>query len=283
MKIFVTGATGKVGSRFVPYLLKQGHEVRILVRNLEGASTLKEQGAEVVLGDLLDNENLIEAVRGVDAVVHIAAQFRGGISEEMAKAINIDATITLAKAALDAGVTRFVFTSTGNVYNNSLVNRPCREDDVLTATALYPKTKMAAEEALLRLYSEQGLDIRIMRLGFVYGDNDPHIQEILPFLSNWNPSKAMSVVHHQDVSQALLLGASTPGIGGRIYNVADDNPITVGEFYKLQGEPEQVPPNGGWPSFNQWDMILDTARIKSELNFNTKYPSLYIARDKGAL
>lgn len=76
MKIFVTGATGKVGSRFVPYLLKQGHEVRILVRNLEGASTLKEQGAEVILGDLLDNENLVEAVRGVDAVVHIAAQFR---------------------------------------------------------------------------------------------------------------------------------------------------------------------------------------------------------------
>ncbi|NRU49239.1 uncharacterized protein YbjT (DUF2867 family) [Clostridium beijerinckii] len=44
MKIFVTGATGKVGSRFVSYLLKKGHEVRILVRNLEGASTLKEQG-----------------------------------------------------------------------------------------------------------------------------------------------------------------------------------------------------------------------------------------------
>lgn len=283
MKIFVTGATGKVGSRFVPYLLKKGHEVRILVRNLEGASTLKEQGAEVVLGDLLDNENLIEAVRGVDAVVHIAAQFRGGISEEMAKAINIDATITLAKAALDAGVTRFVFTSTGNVYNNSQVNRPCMENDVLTATELYPKTKIAAEEALLRLYSEQGLDIRIMRLGFVYGDKDPHIQEILPFLSNWNPSKTMSVVHHADVSQALLLAASAPGIGGGIYNVADDNPITVGELFQLQGEAEQVIPDDGWPSFNQWDMVVDTGKIKNELNFQLKYPSIYVARDMGAL
>ncbi len=283
MKILVTGATGKVGSRFVPYLLEQGHAVRILVRSAERALTLKEQGAEVVLGDLLDNDNLTEAIRGVDAVVHIAAQFRGGISEEVARAVNLDATVTLAKAALEAGVTRFIFTSTGNVYNNAKVNRPCRENDVLTATAVYPKTKMAAEEALLKLYREQGLDIRIMRLGFVYGDNDPHIEEILPFISNWNPSKAMSVVHHEDVSQALLLAASTSGIGGRIYNVADDNPITVGEFYKLQGEPEQVPPNGGWPSFNQWDMILDTARIKNELNFNPKYPSLYTARDMGAL
>lgn len=283
MKILVTGATGKVGSRFVPYLLKHGHYVRILVRNAERAFTLKEQGAEVVLGDLLDNDNLTEAIRGVDAVVHIAAQFRGGITEEVARAVNLDATIKLAKAALDAGVTRFVFTSTGNVYNNAEVNRPCREDDVLTATAVYPKTKMDAEEALLKLHREQGLDIRIMRLGFVYGDRDPHIEEILPYMSKWNPSKALSVVHHEDVSQALLLAASTPSIGGCIYNVADDNPITVGEFYKLQGEPEQVPPNGGWPSFNQWDMILDTARIKSKLNFNTKYPSLYIARDMGAL
>ena len=49
-------------------------------------------------------------------MVHTAAQFRGGISEEVAQAVNLDATITLAKAALEAGVTRFVFTSTGNVY-----------------------------------------------------------------------------------------------------------------------------------------------------------------------
>jgi uncharacterized protein YbjT (DUF2867 family) len=73
MKIFVTGATGKVGSRFVPYLIKQGHTVRILVRNAERALLLKELGAEVVLGDLLDNENLANIISGVDAVVHLAA------------------------------------------------------------------------------------------------------------------------------------------------------------------------------------------------------------------
>jgi dihydroflavonol-4-reductase len=284
MKIFVTGATGKVGSRFVPYLLKQGHAVRILVRNPERATTLKEQGAEVISGDLLDNENLTEAIQGVEAVVHIAAQFRGGVSEEVAQAVNLDATIKLAKAALEAGITRFVFTSTSNVYANIKVNRPCREDDVLTPpTAVYPKTKLAAEEVLLTFYREQGLDLRILRLAFVYGDRDPHIEEVLPFMSNWNPSKQQSVVHHEDVSQALLLAATTPGIGGRIYNVADDNPISVGELVQLSGKPEQVSTDGGWPSFNQWDMILDTTRIKNELNFQPKYPSIYIARDRDAL
>lgn len=284
MKIFVTGATGKVGSRLVPYLLKNGHDVRVLVRNVDRGLALKEQGAEVVMGDLLNNENLTEAIQGVDAVIHTAAQFRGGISEEMARAVNLDATILLAKAALEVGVTRFVFTSTCNVYRDLNVNRLCREDDVLMPTNLmYPKTKIAAEEALLKLNREQGLDIRIMRLAFVYGDGDPHIEEVMPYMINWNPSKLMSMVHHEDVSQALLLAASTPTVSGRIYNVADDNAITLGELYKLQGGLEQVPTEDGWIMSNLWELTADPTRIKNELNFIPKYPSIYSARDKGAL
>jgi nucleoside-diphosphate-sugar epimerase len=284
MKIFVTGATGKVGSRFVPYLINQGHAVRILVRSAERALKLKEQGAEVVLGDLVDNENLTEAIRGVDAVVHTAAQFRGDISEEVARAVNLDATIALAKAALGAGVTKFVFTSTGNVYRDMNIKRPCREDDILVpAKLIYPKTKIAAEEALLKLYREQGLDVRIMRLAFVYGNGDPHIEEALPYLINRNPLMQESMVHHEDVCQALLLAASTPGVGGRIYNVADDNPITIGELFKLYGEPEQVPPKVGWLMSNLWEMTSDNERIKKELNFHPKFPSIYTARDMGAL
>ncbi|GFP75496.1 NAD-dependent epimerase/dehydratase family protein [Clostridium fungisolvens] len=284
MKIFVTGATGKVGSRLVPYLLKHGHSVRILVRNAEKALALKEQGAEVVEGDLLNNDNLTKIIRGVDAVVHTAAQFRGGISDEVATAVNLDATISLAKAALEAGVTRFVFTSTGNVYRDINVNRPCREDDILVpAKLMYPKTKIEAEEALLKLHREQGLDIRIMRLAFVYGDGDPHIEEILPYMINWNPLKQQSMVHHEDVSQAILLAATTPGVGGRIYNVADDKPITLGEIYKLQGGPEQVPTEDGWLMSNIWELAADSTRIKNELNFKPKYPSVYTAKEMGAL
>ncbi|SHI75938.1 NAD-dependent epimerase/dehydratase family protein [Desulfosporosinus lacus] len=284
MKIFVTGATGKVGSRLVPYLLKQGHTVKVLVRSAERASTLKEQGAEVVLGDLVYNENLTEAIKGSDAVVHTAAQFRGVINEEATTAINLDATIALAQAALDAGVTRFVFTSTSNVYRDLTVNRPCREDDILVpATLIYPKTKIAAEEALLKLHREQGLDVRILRFAFVYGDRDPHIEESLPYMINWNPLKKMSMVHHEDIDQALLLAASTPGVGGRIYNVADDNIITIGELYKLNGGPEQEPTKDGWLSSNIWELTEDTDRIKNELNFRPKYPSVYTAKDMGAL
>ena len=284
MKIFVTGATGKVGSRLVPYLIKQGHAVRILARSAERALSLKEKGAEVVLGDLLDNGHLAEAIRDVDAVVHVAAQFRGGISEELARSVNLDATTSLARAALEAAVTRFVFTSTSNVYRDLELGRACREDDILIpAKEIYPKTKIAAEQALLKLYREQGLDIRIMRLGFVYGSADPHIEEALPYMINWNPLKQLSLAHHEDVSQALLLAASTSGVGGRTYNVADDSPVTIGELYKLHDGPEQVPAKDGWLMPNLWELTVDTQRIKKELNFLPKYPSIYTARDMGAL
>lgn len=284
MKIFITGATGKVGSRLVPYLLKQGHSVRILVRSAERALALKELGAEVVLGDLLDNEHLSDLIHGVDAVVHTAAQFRGVISEEAARKVNLDATIALAKAALEAGVTRFVFTSTSNVYRDLTINRPGREDDILVpAKEIYPKTKIAAEEALLKLHREQGLDIRIVRLAFVYGAGDPHIEEVLPYMMNWNPQKKQSMVHHEDVDQAIMLAAITPGVGGRIYNVADDYPIEISELYKLNKRPEQVPAKDGWLMSNIWELTVDTERIKNELNFQPKYPSVYAARDMGAL
>jgi len=243
-----------------------------------------ELGTEVVLGDLLDNDNLVEAIRGTDVVIHTAAQFRGGISEETARAVNLNASITLAKATLEADVKRFVFTSTGNVYRGLNLTRPCKEDDILLpATEIYPKTKIAAEEALLKMHREQGLDIRIMRLGFVYGARDPHIEEALPFMINWNPLKHFSIVHHEDVDLALLIAASTPGIGGRIYNVADGTPITIGKLAKLNGSPEQVPTKDEWLIPNLWDMTMDTERIKNDLNFKPKYPSFCTARDMGAL
>ncbi len=75
-KLLITGATGKVGSRFVSHILAKRYDVRILVRDAAKASALAGQGAEVVTGDLNDEASLAPAVKGMDAVIHIAAFFR---------------------------------------------------------------------------------------------------------------------------------------------------------------------------------------------------------------
>src|SRR5215218_2625491 len=92
MSILVTGATGRVGSRFVRRLVAEGEPVRVLVRGGEVA------GAQTVVGDLRDADDRRRALDAVDAVVHLAAAFRG-VPDEEAIAVNHEATVALARAA----------------------------------------------------------------------------------------------------------------------------------------------------------------------------------------
>jgi nucleoside-diphosphate-sugar epimerase len=229
------------------------------VRDAAKADWLRQQGAEVVEGDLLQPDNYMDALRGTDAVVHLAAQFRV-VDENTTRISNFDGSIALAHAALKADVSRFVFSSTNNVYGSVDRSRPNREDDEPRPTHPYPQSKVEAEKALLRLQSEQGLGVRIVRLPFVYGERDPHITESLPYFRNWNPAKRIHMVHHADVSQALMLAAFTQGIDGRIYNVADDGPISVAELFQLHNS--EMSSEELQKEYDPWDMIVDTTRIR---------------------
>ena len=118
MKILLTGATGKVGSRLTKRLAQRGDQVRALVRDEARAAGLRDDRIELVEGDLLEADSLAAAVRGVDAVVHCAAFFRGATPEQ-AHAVNDLGTQNLASAARAASVRRFIFTSTGLVYGSN--------------------------------------------------------------------------------------------------------------------------------------------------------------------
>ncbi|NUR65202.1 MAG: NAD(P)H-binding protein, partial [Streptomyces sp.] len=177
MLTLVTGTTGQVGRRFVPRLLAQARgseRVRVLVRDAARGEPFADLGADVVVGDLRDTDTLGKAVAGVDAVVNVAASFRG-VSDEEARAVNHEAAIELGRAAQAAGVRRFVQVSTGLVYGTGR-GRPLTEDDESrpggAMWGAYPESKARAERELLAL---EGLDVRVGRLPFVYGEGDPHL------------------------------------------------------------------------------------------------------------
>jgi len=149
MKILITGATGKVGSRLGKRLTQRGDHVRALVRDPARAADLREAGIELIEGDLLRADSLAAAVHGVDAVVHCAAFFRGATPEQ-AHAVNDLGTQHLAKAARAASVRRFIFTSTGLVYGPN-GGRPAGEDDRCAPVDGYPASKLAAERFLLAI------------------------------------------------------------------------------------------------------------------------------------
>jgi nucleoside-diphosphate-sugar epimerase len=280
MKILVTGATGKVGSRLVPRLLGQGHEVRVLARSRERAEPLAALGAEPAIGDLLEPGALKDAVRGVDAVVHLAAFFRGASAEET-HAVNLTGTVSLANAALDADVPRFIYTSTNLVYGPGQ-GRRFTEADPPNPGWTYPESKAASERALLELHRSRGLGLRILRLAFVYGDGDPHLREGLQWFRNWNPAQRFHLVHHADVAQAVLLALNADDRSGEIYNVADDEPAAAGEILRLLGEP--LPEDADRrPVDESLLQLLDTSKIKAHLGFRPIYPTLHSAAAGNAL
>ena len=280
MKILVTGATGRVGSRLVPRLLQEGHEVRIFVRNRERAASLIAQGAEPAVGDLLAPDSLKPAVRGVDAVVHLAAFFRGATDEE-ARAVNLTGTVSLAEAALEADVPRFVYASTNLVYGPGR-GRKFTEADPPNPGSAYPDSKAASERALLRLHQSRGLGLRILRLAFVYGDGDSHLGEGLRWFRNWNPSQRFHLVHHADVAQSVLLALNADHRSGEIYNVADDEPATASEIMEVLNEP--VPEGADRrPIEEAWLQLVDTSKIKEQLGFRPVYPTLRSAALANAL
>lgn len=275
MRILVTGATGKVGSRLAKRLAKRGDQVRALVRDPARADDLREARIELVVGDLLDVGSLAPAVHGVDAVVHCAAFFRGATPEQ-AHAVNDLGTQHLASAARAASVKRFIFTSTGLVYG-STEGRLAREDDPCVPTAAYPVSKLAAERFLLAI---EGLDVRVLRLPFVYGDGDPHIQEVVPLMRAFPPGRRLSIGHHADVAQAVALVLDTPSPSHRIYNVVDDESPELSALFASVGAP---PPDGSDAArARAFDTLMDGRRILEELGFKPRFPRLADAIAAGA-
>jgi len=267
MKILVTGARGKVGSRLSKRLAERGDHVRALVRDLSKAADLAGPNVELAKGDLLDTESLAAAVRGVDTVVHCAAFFRGATPEE-AQATNDVGTQHLARAALAARVKRFVFTSTNLVYG-ATGGRVVNEDDACAPKHGYPVSKLAAERFLLAL---EGLDVRILRLPFVYGDGDPHIAEVVPMMKGFPPTQRMALGHHADIAQAVMRILDTPQPRYRIYNVVDDEAPDLASMLATVGAP---PPDGSNADFaRDFDAVPDGLRIREDLGFAPKYPRL---------
>ncbi len=277
MKILVTGATGKVGSRFVPRLIAKGYDVTILVRDASKAIP----GAQTVVGDLYDASTLPAAVAGMDAVIHLAALFRTFTDNEGIVKTNHAGTVALAEAALAAGVKRFVFVSTGNVYSSGY-GHPARENDIVDINdpRAYASSKIAAEQALIQM----DFDVRILRLGFVYGEQDPHIAEIMPILKTWgrHSGSRMHMVHHLDVAQGLFLLLQQEGLNGEIFNIVDDAPISLYELAESVGQAKKIFDRPQGPLEDPFEGIMSSEKIR-KIGFRPLVPSFFVARELGIL
>ena len=265
MTILITGATGLVGERLVPRLVEAGLECRLLLR---GGKTCP-QGATAVTGDILYPSTMSEAVRGVSAIVHLAAVFRSPDTDLIWRS-NLEGTRNLIAAVhANAPDARFIMASTSNVYDRNSA-QPGRETDRVNPRQAYPASKVAAE----RLLRESGLNWSILRFPFIYGDGDGHLEMLPKHLDafGFHPANRMSTIHHRDIATAMRM-ALAGRFDGRIVNISDEAPTTIYELVGLVGG--QMPPSAK-PMENPWHLHVDASLARS-LGFRPTVRTVYQA------
>ncbi|KGF70809.1 epimerase [Hoeflea sp. BAL378] len=271
MTILITGATGLVGERLVPRLVEAGLDCRLLLRTGKTCPP----GATGVTGDILDPTTLSEAVRGVSAIVHLAAVFRSPDTDLIWRS-NLEGTRNLIAAVqADARDARFIMASTSNVYNRNST-QPGRETDSVEPEQAYPASKVAAE----KLLRESGLNWSILRFPFVYGDGDGHLEMLPKHLAaaGFHPANRMSTIHHRDIATAMGM-ALAGSFDARIVNIADEAPTTVYELVGLVGE--KMEPSAEAMQ-NPWYLHVDASLARS-LGFQPTVRTVYQAAQGGML
>jgi dihydroflavonol-4-reductase len=238
VKVLVTGGTGFLGSTLVPQLVREGHEVRALVRG--AAPALERAGARLVPGTLEDAAALRAAVAGVDAVEHLAGQvdFEGGDPTRL-YALHVQGTRRLLEACAEAKVGRVVLASTSGTIAVSREERVATEADDYPISAVggwpYYLSKIYQEKVALRFHRERGLPVVVLNPSLLLGPGDERLGStdvVFKFLERRIPAMPGGGINFVDVrdAAAAFAAALARGRPGERYLLGGPN-MSFAEFF----------------------------------------------------
>lgn len=174
MKYFVTGATGFIGGELVRQLVREGHEVRALVRDRGRARQLEALGVEIFVGDIRDQPSILPGMKGADGVFHVAAWYKVGSDDApYAHSINVGGTRNVLETMRELQIPRGVYTSTVAVFSDTrgqVVDESYRHEGPFLSE--YEFTKHEAHYKVALPMMEEGLPLVIVMPGVVYGPGD---------------------------------------------------------------------------------------------------------------
>jgi dihydroflavonol-4-reductase len=229
----LTGATGFVGARVLRSLVAAGHHVRALVRPNSDRRNLTGIDCEIVTGDLVEPASLSRALRGCEAVFHVAADYRLWVPDpEKMNRTNVQGTVDLFRAAAAAGVSRIVYTSSVATLRLSNDGSPVDEKshgELGDIIGVYKQSKFLAEREVKRLVEDTGIPVIVVKPTAPFGPGDikptPTGRMIVEAASGRMPAyvnTGLNVVHVDDVAAGHLL-AYDRGVVGESYILGGEN------------------------------------------------------------
>jgi len=284
MRIFVTGATGFVGSALVPELIREGHQVLGLTRSEAGAEALRAAGAEVKHGNIEDLESLRDGAARSEGVIHLA--FNHDFSQ-LQKNCEDDRKATIAMGEVLLGSDRpFIVTSATGLIDN-VDGKPSTEDGPI---ALW--NPRAASEATVKELTERGVNTSIVRLPQVHNTRKQGlVSYILPVAREKRVSAYLGdganrwpAAHVSDVARLYRL-ALEKAEKGAIYHAVDEEGVSMKEIAEALGrglkvpvtsiKPEEGEAHFGWlVRFAGHDRSSSGALTQQRLNWKPTGPGL---------
>ena len=307
MQLLVTGGAGYIGSVVAEQLLEAGHQVIIIDNLSRGHRQAVPPGAELVVGDLADTEELTALFRRYrfDAVLHFAAFIEAGESMKFPETFfrnNTANALGVLEAMLAARVNRFVFSSTAALYGNP-VRSPIQEEDALQPTNAYGESKLLVERMLEWFHRIHGLRYASLRYFNAAGAAAPDRGEAHQPESHLVPrlmkvalgrQKEMEIfgtdyptadgtcvrdyIHVSDLAAAHLLALDALDRAGKlIYNLGSGQGFSVRQVIegvrRITGHAIPVvesPRRAGDPAV----LIASSDKIRRELNWKPQFPEL---------
>lgn len=305
MKVFVTGGAGYIGSVCVEQLVHAGEEVVVFDSLYQGHRAAVHPAAELIVGDLADAQAIRSALMAhrPDAIMHFASYTLVG--ESMADPMkylgdNTVCGVNLLRAALEAGVGRFVLSSTANLFDKA-ERIPIDESERIVPGSPYGESKQTLERILFWLDAIKGLRYAALRYFNAAGasqergedhDPEPHLiplvlqvaqgkRETIRIFGDDYPTRdgtcVRDYVHVVDLAQAHRLALAALDSGSRTYNLGNGAGFTVKEVIEMArevtGHPipaEVVARRPGDPA----TLIASSDKIRRELGWSPRYPDL---------
>lgn len=244
MKVFVTGASGFVGSAVVKELISTGHQVVGLARSEKSAKKINEAGAEVLNGNLEDLEILKQGTSQADGVIHTAFFhdfMHTGDFAQFAKAGEMDSAAINAMSEVLSGTNKSMVVTAG-MLGLPVIN------GVITEESIAQNSPRASEATALTL-AEKGVNISVVRLAPSVHDKGDY--GFIPFIIAQARKNGVAAypasgnnqwcaVHRLDAAKLFRL-AVEKGLKGALYNGVGDNGIEIKKIAALIGEKLNLP------------------------------------------